>query len=94
MAVIAFHSLEDRIVKQFFKDMHAQHGAVILTKKPLTPGAGERQENLRSRSAKLRLLRKSDTTAGPAVPESPTPPPSTAEPALRTEQKSPCQNGS
>ena len=67
MAVIAFHSLEDRIVKQFFKDMQAQHGAIILTKKPLTPAAGERQENMRSRSAKLRMLRKRDTT-GPTMP--------------------------
>jgi 16S rRNA (cytosine1402-N4)-methyltransferase len=58
MAVIAFHSLEDRIVKQSFKDMQVQHGATILTKKPLTPSDQERGENPRSRSAKLRLLLK------------------------------------
>jgi 16S rRNA (cytosine1402-N4)-methyltransferase len=58
MAVIAFHSLEDRMVKQFFKDMQVQCGATILTKKPLTPSDQERCENPRSRSAKLRLLLK------------------------------------
>ena len=58
MAVIAFHSLEDRIVKQFFKTVQAQHEASILTKKPLTPGERERRENARSRSAKLRILLK------------------------------------
>jgi 16S rRNA (cytosine1402-N4)-methyltransferase len=68
MAVIAFHSLEDRIVKQFFKDMQTQHGAIILTKKPLTPGARECRENTRSRSAKLRMLRKCDATVRPSLP--------------------------
>jgi 16S rRNA (cytosine1402-N4)-methyltransferase len=58
MAVISFHSLEDRMVKQFFKAMQAQQQATILTKKPLTPGAQELQANPRSRSAKLRLLGK------------------------------------
>lgn len=58
MAVISFHSLEDRMVKQFFKSMQAQQQATILTKKPLTPGAQELQANPRSRSAKLRLLGK------------------------------------
>lgn len=58
MAVIAFHSLEDRIVKQFFRTMQAQQGATILTKKPLTPSLPEIRNNPRARSAKLRLLHK------------------------------------
>lgn len=55
MAVISFHSLEDRIVKEFFK---ARDNAKILTKKPITPSAQEKAENPRSRSAKLRIIRK------------------------------------
>jgi 16S rRNA (cytosine1402-N4)-methyltransferase len=58
MAVIAFHSLEDRMVKQFFKTMQVQQRATVLTKKPITPGAVEIQANPRARSAKLRLLSK------------------------------------
>lgn len=58
MAVIAFHSLEDRMVKRFFIEAQRQQQAAILTKKPLVPGARERQENPRCRSAKLRLLLK------------------------------------
>jgi 16S rRNA (cytosine1402-N4)-methyltransferase len=58
MAVIAFHSLEDRMVKRFFRDMQTQQRATILTKKPITPDAQELRANPRSRSAKLRLLCK------------------------------------
>jgi len=58
MAVIAFHSLEDRMVKWFFRDMHTQQRATILTKKPITPSPQEVWANPRSRSAKLRLLCK------------------------------------
>lgn len=57
MAVISFHSLEDRIVKQFFKDK-AVHGSTLLTKRPITPTAQEEAENPRSRSAKLRIIQK------------------------------------
>jgi len=58
MAVISFHSLEDRIVKDFNK-ARAVEGAVIITKKPITPCPEERAVNPRSRSAKLRILLKS-----------------------------------
>jgi 16S rRNA (cytosine1402-N4)-methyltransferase len=58
MAVISFHSLEDRTVKLFFKNAQGQHNAALYTKKPIMPGARERQENPRSRSAKLRILVK------------------------------------
>jgi len=57
MAIISFHSLEDRIVKDFYKQKGLE-GAVILTKKPLTPGPQELAENPRSRSAKLRIIEK------------------------------------
>ncbi len=57
MAVISFHSLEDRIVKDFNKQQ-ASKGAKILTKKPITPSTQEIAENPRSRSAKLRIIEK------------------------------------
>ena len=57
MAVISFHSLEDRIVKDFYKQQ-AKTEANILTKRPITPGAQELAENPRSRSAKLRVIEK------------------------------------
>lgn len=58
MAVISFHSLEDRIVKEFFKQKGASDGAKILTKKPIIASAQEIAENPRSRSAKLRVIEK------------------------------------
>lgn len=57
MAVISFHSLEDRIVKEFFKNK-LKEGANILTKKPVTAGEQEILENPRARSAKLRVVEK------------------------------------
>lgn len=58
MAVISFHSLEDRIVKDFFREMKNQGKAELITKKPLTPSIEEISENPRSRSAKLRIISK------------------------------------
>ena len=55
IAIISFHSLEDRIVKQAFL---ASEKLTILTKKPITPGAQELETNPRSRSAKLRAAQK------------------------------------
>jgi 16S rRNA (cytosine1402-N4)-methyltransferase len=57
MQVISFHSLEDRIVKEFYKEK-AVEGAKIITKKPLIATDQERAENPRSRSAKLRIIEK------------------------------------
>ena len=58
MAVISFHSLEDRIVKRFFRN-HADAGAgILVTKRPIVPGDKECGENPRARSAKLRILEK------------------------------------
>jgi 16S rRNA (cytosine1402-N4)-methyltransferase len=55
IAVISFHSLEDRIVKHFFR---SRADLKILTKKPITPGAEEIKANPRARSAKLRAAVK------------------------------------
>lgn len=57
IAVISFHSLEDRIVKQFFKNI-PKETANIITKKPIVPSRKEVIENPRSRSAKLRIIEK------------------------------------
>jgi len=58
LAVISFHSLEDRIVKFFFR-AEAQKGRIeILTKKPIAPSFEEITLNSRSRSAKLRAIKK------------------------------------
>ncbi|ALE39327.1 16S rRNA (cytosine(1402)-N(4))-methyltransferase RsmH [Leptospira interrogans] len=56
--VISFHSLEDRIVKNSFRDYAKQNGFELLTKKPILPSQEEIDENPASRSAKLRILRK------------------------------------
>ncbi|MBQ3966831.1 MAG: 16S rRNA (cytosine(1402)-N(4))-methyltransferase RsmH [Treponema sp.] len=73
MGVITFHSLEDRIVKQFFRNLGkycvcppeqavcscgGKPCAEILTRKPLEPSQTEIRENSPSRSAKLRVVRK------------------------------------
>ncbi len=58
LAVISFHSLEDRIVKNFFKEKSLAGEGFILTKKPVTPSGEEIFLNPRSRSAKLRSIEK------------------------------------
>ena len=69
IGVISFHSLEDRIVKNIFKEASSPsrnvRGKIIdiakfenLTKKPIAPSFKERKKNTRARSAKLRFLRK------------------------------------
>jgi 16S rRNA (cytosine1402-N4)-methyltransferase len=55
MAVIAFHSLEDRAAKQAFRTL-ATRGFRILTRKPLRPGESETRDNPRARSARLRAI--------------------------------------
>ena len=57
-AVISFHSLEDRMVKNFFRDNRKEGKAELVTKKPITPSEEETRENPRSRSAKLRIIKK------------------------------------
>ncbi|MBP6884514.1 MAG: 16S rRNA (cytosine(1402)-N(4))-methyltransferase RsmH [Candidatus Pacebacteria bacterium] len=57
LAVITFHSSEDRIVKNFFKELPKEQ-KIIHTKKPIAPSRKEILENRRSRSAKLRIIEK------------------------------------
>ena len=71
VAIITFHSLEDRVVKNFFKTGYieeqeiddvfgtkAENAFSVITKKPIEPSAGEQKINKRSRSAKLRIAQK------------------------------------
>jgi 16S rRNA (cytosine1402-N4)-methyltransferase len=73
MAVISFHSLEDRIVKQFFHQESIdcicppkqpactcghQASIILITRKPIVPEKEEIESNPRSRSAKLRVIEK------------------------------------
>ena len=59
LAVITFHSLEDRIVKHAFRALAAGEAALqVLTRKPLTPGDAEVARNARARSAKLRVIER------------------------------------
>ena len=71
--ILTFHSLEDRIVKQVFRDLSTdctcpknfpvctcgkKREVEIITAKPITASAEEMSENPRSKSAKLRIARK------------------------------------
>ena len=73
IAVITFHSLEDRIVKNFFRDRSREwldrpewpeprrnpdYMLRLVTDKPIEPGENEQRTNPRSRSAKLRVAEK------------------------------------
>ncbi len=58
ICVISFHSLEDRIVKQVFKDCKQKGVLRLINKKPIRPSPEEVKNNRRSRSAKLRCALK------------------------------------
>ena len=58
MAIISFHSLEDRIVKETFKAFARDQKGVLVHKKPLAPSEEEQKNNPRARSAKLRTIEK------------------------------------
>ena len=58
LVIMSYHSIEDRIVKNFFRELKKRNKAFVLTKKPLTPSTEEIQLNRRSRSAKVRALEK------------------------------------
>ncbi len=88
LVVVSFHSLEDRIVKNFLVERaragggsrhlpqvaHAEPSFVILTKRPVTPDEAEISANPRARSAKLRAAERTDAPAHAAasLPEWPT----------------------
>ena len=70
MVVISYHSLEDRLVKRFFKagnfegeaetDLYGQRKSMwkVITKNPVEPDVEEQSRNPRSRSAKMRVAEK------------------------------------
>jgi len=58
MVVLAYHSLEDRPVKQRFRDLVQGGGFAAVTRKALRPGADEAANNPRARSARLRCLER------------------------------------
>ena len=62
VAAISFHSLEDRLVKQFFHSRVKAGEAALLTPRPLGPSREEQNQNPRARSAKLRAIRKIATS--------------------------------
>lgn len=57
ITAISFHSLEDRIVKNVFRNLAKNRGAEIITKKPIRAAREETKQNPRARSAKLRAVR-------------------------------------
>jgi len=58
IAVISFHSIEDRLVKNSFKQYEQKGLYRIITKKPIVPSRREVAENRRARSAKLRIAQR------------------------------------
>jgi 16S rRNA (cytosine1402-N4)-methyltransferase len=58
LAVITFHSLEDRIVKHTLRALQADGVIAIRTKRPIAPGEAEIARNPRARSAKLRAAER------------------------------------
>jgi 16S rRNA (cytosine1402-N4)-methyltransferase len=57
--VIAYHSLEDRIVKHTLRRLHREEGVLeVLTKKPVRPSDEEVARNPRARSARLRAAER------------------------------------
>ncbi len=58
LAVIAYHSVEDRPVKHRFRALAGESAFELGVRRPVRPGEAERRENRRSRSARLRILRR------------------------------------
>ncbi|MSU56005.1 MAG: 16S rRNA (cytosine(1402)-N(4))-methyltransferase RsmH [Candidatus Taylorbacteria bacterium] len=63
IAVISFHSIEDRTVKDFFRELGSGGAGKVITKKPIVPGEEEVAHNPRARSAKLRIIEKVNVLA-------------------------------
>ena len=68
VVVISFHSLEDRVVKQEWRNMAAAGTVRILTKRPMRPGEAETTANPRARSAKLRAVERLPVSREPTAP--------------------------
>jgi 16S rRNA (cytosine1402-N4)-methyltransferase len=62
LAIITFHSIEDRVVKHTFRSMAAEGLALLTIKRPMVPTATEIKNNPRARSAKLRIITKLPTS--------------------------------
>ncbi len=62
LAIISFHSVEDRIVKRILKEACEKGEGILLNKKPIVPLREEIARNRASRSAKLRLFQKNHVT--------------------------------
>ena len=58
LAIISFHSIEDRVVKQTLRTLEAEGIVRRITKKPIVATSAERESNPRARSAKLRIIEK------------------------------------
>jgi 16S rRNA (cytosine1402-N4)-methyltransferase len=58
LVLISFHSLEDRLVKDAFREFGRKREFEVLTKKPVVAGDEEQMRNPRSRSAKMRAAEK------------------------------------
>jgi len=58
LAVLSFHSGEDRLVKEAFRTASAEGRAQLVTRRPVSASLHEQRSNRRSRSARLRVLRK------------------------------------
>lgn len=56
LAVVSYHSLEDRIVKFFFRNLQDEGKGKIVTKRPVIPSKDEIERNYKARSAKLRVF--------------------------------------
>ncbi|HEY8393948.1 MAG TPA: 16S rRNA (cytosine(1402)-N(4))-methyltransferase RsmH [Thermaerobacter sp.] len=71
LVTISFHSLEDRTVKQVFRQLAAGGGFRLLTRKPVMPGEDEVARNPRARSARLRALAREEEGEAPGEPGGP-----------------------
>jgi 16S rRNA (cytosine1402-N4)-methyltransferase len=58
LVVISYHSLEDRIVKQFMRAEAEEHVLTLITRKVIRPTSLELRSNPRSRSARLRVAER------------------------------------
>jgi 16S rRNA (cytosine1402-N4)-methyltransferase len=63
LGIISFHSLEDRLVKHTFRDAAGGGNYRVVTKKPIVPDESERHDNPPARSAKFRVIERTERNA-------------------------------